>query len=144
MIESKLDLRLKEKLFTGLNVSVKRLTLVCLDLKKSNFELGYDFWGVYVVETYREKLFSRWENLEYFKKCGVWDNINYPNNVNKTNNDLQITIEGIIDEEDASSKDKNIGNHGYINTSILWIYRRYINGYFEKKNINKPKIDQNL
>ena len=29
-------------------------------------------------------------------------------------------------------KDENIGNHGYINTSILRIYRRYIGGYFEK------------
>ena len=41
------------------------------------------------------------------------------------------------------SKDENIGNHGYIGTSILriyriyrryfWIYRRYIGGYFRKK-----------
>ena len=30
-------------------------------------------------------------------------------------------------------KDENIGNHGYIGTSILRIYRRYIGGYFGKK-----------
>ena len=36
-----------------------------------------------------------------------------------------------------SNKDENIGNHGYIGTSILRIYRR-----MEKKN-DKPKIDQN-
>ena len=30
------------------------------------------------------------------------------------------------------SKDKNIGNHGYIGTSILQIYRRCIDGYFGK------------
>ena len=30
-------------------------------------------------------------------------------------------------------KDENIGNHGYIDTSILRIYRRYISGYFGKK-----------
>ena len=29
--------------------------------------------------------------------------------------------------------EENIGNHGYIGTSILWIYRRYIDGYFGKK-----------
>ena len=32
-------------------------------------------------------------------------------------------------------KDENIGNHGYIGTSILWIYRiyrRYIGGYWKK------------
>ena len=28
-------------------------------------------------------------------------------------------------------KDKNIGNHKYISSSILRIYRKYINGYFE-------------
>ena len=28
---------------------------------------------------------------------------------------------------------ENIGNHGYIDTLILRIYRRYINKYFEKK-----------
>ena len=38
--------------------------------------------------------------------------------------------------------DENIGNYGYISTLILWIYRRYIDGYFEK-NFNKPKIHQN-
>ena len=31
------------------------------------------------------------------------------------------------------NKDENIGNHGYIGTSILRIYRRYIGGYFGKK-----------
>ena len=34
------------------------------------------------------------------------------------------------------TKDKNIGNRGYIGTLILWIYRiyqRYIDGYFGKK-----------
>ena len=30
-------------------------------------------------------------------------------------------------------KEENIGNHGYIGTSILRIYRRYIDGYFGKK-----------
>ena len=30
-------------------------------------------------------------------------------------------------------KDENIGNYKYIDTSILLIYRRYINGYFGKK-----------
>ena len=33
-------------------------------------------------------------------------------------------------------KGENIGNHGYIDTSILriyWIYQRYIGGYFGKK-----------
>ena len=29
--------------------------------------------------------------------------------------------------------DENIGNYGYIGTSILRIYQRYIGGYFEKK-----------
>ena len=53
----------------------------------------------------------------------------------------------------VSTKDENIGNHGYIGTSILriyWIYQRYI-GYIRdiltdilEKNIDKPKIDQNL
>ena len=45
------------------------------------------------------------------------------------------------------SKDENISNHGYINTSILWIYRiyrRHIDGYLKKKNIGRLKIDQNL
>ena len=43
-------------------------------------------------------------------------------------------------------KDENIGNHGYIGTSILrryQIYWRYINGYFGKKYIGRPKIDEN-
>ena len=30
-------------------------------------------------------------------------------------------------------KDENIDNYGYINTSILWIYHRYIGGYFDTK-----------
>ena len=34
---------------------------------------------------------------------------------------------------------ENIDNHGYFNTSILWIYWRI----FWKKNICRPKIDQN-
>ena len=37
--------------------------------------------------------------------------------------------------EDVTVKDENIGNHGYIGTSILWIYRiyrRYIDGYWKK------------
>ena len=33
----------------------------------------------------------------------------------------------------GGSKDENIGNHGYISISILRIYRRYIDGYFEEK-----------
>ena len=37
-------------------------------------------------------------------------------------------------------KDENIGNHGYIGISILLIYRRYIDGYFDIK-YRKPKID---
>ena len=41
-------------------------------------------------------------------------------------------------------KDENISNHKYIDTLILRIYRRYINGYFGKKNIDKSKINQNL
>ena len=31
------------------------------------------------------------------------------------------------------TKDKNIGNHGYIGNLILRIYRKNIEGYFEKK-----------
>ena len=31
------------------------------------------------------------------------------------------------------SNDENIGNHGYIGTSILRIYRKYVDGYFRKK-----------
>ena len=41
---------------------------------------------------------------------------------------------------ECKSNDENIGNHEYIGTSILriyrryiWIYRRYIGGYFGKK-----------
>ena len=30
-------------------------------------------------------------------------------------------------------EDKNIGNHRYISTSILRIYRKYIDGYFDTK-----------
>ena len=36
----------------------------------------------------------------------------------------------------VTTKEENIGNHGYIGTSILRIYRiyrRYIGGYFGKK-----------
>ena len=41
------------------------------------------------------------------------------------------------------SKDENISNHEYINTSILWIYRiyrRHIDEYFRKKNICETKV----
>ena len=31
------------------------------------------------------------------------------------------------------TKDENIDNHGYIGTSILWMYRRNISGYFDTK-----------
>ena len=40
------------------------------------------------------------------------------------------------------SKDENIGNHGYIGASILWIYRRYIGEYFGK-NVGRLKIIKN-
>ena len=46
--------------------------------------------------------------------------------------------------EQLGSKNENIGNHRYIGTSILWIYRiyqRYIGGYFGTK-YRSPKIDQ--
>ena len=33
----------------------------------------------------------------------------------------------------SCTQDENIGNHGYIDTSILRIYQRYIDGYFGKK-----------
>ena len=61
--------------------------------------------------------------------------------------------------ERGVTKDENIGNYEYIGTLILRIYQRYINGYikdistdiskiyqriFWKKNIDRPKIDQNL
>ena len=36
--------------------------------------------------------------------------------------------------------EENIGNHGYIGTSILRIYRRYIGGYSGKKKIDRLKI----
>ena len=45
------------------------------------------------------------------------------------------------------TKDENIGNHGYIGTSILRIYRRYIGGCFEKKisiNLKLIKIYKNI
>ena len=45
--------------------------------------------------------------------------------------DFLFKIEDMILEE--IPKDENIGNHGYIGTSILWIYWRYIGGYFGKK-----------
>ena len=35
----------------------------------------------------------------------------------------------------TKTKDENIGNHGYIGTLILRIYRRYINGYFDKTGV---------
>ena len=48
-----------------------------------------------------------------------------------------------LEQRVVISKDENIGNHGYIGTSILriyriyrryiGIYRRYISGYFGKK-----------
>ena len=38
-------------------------------------------------------------------------------------------------------KDENIGNYGYIGISILRIYQRYIDGYFEKKNIIRSIIN---
>ena len=31
------------------------------------------------------------------------------------------------------TKDENIGNHRYIGTSILWMNRRNISGYFDTK-----------
>ena len=39
-------------------------------------------------------------------------------------------------EDMVTVKDKNIGNHGYIGSSILQIYQiywRYIDGYFDTK-----------
>ena len=30
-------------------------------------------------------------------------------------------------------KNENIGNHGFIGTSILWIYHRYLDKYFDTK-----------
>ena len=48
----------------------------------------------------------------------------------------------------GGTKDKNIGNHGYIGTLILRIYRYFdftdISADILEKNIDKPKIDQNL
>ena len=38
-------------------------------------------------------------------------------------------------------KDENISNYGYIGISILRIYQRYIDGYFEKKNIIRSIIN---
>ena len=38
-------------------------------------------------------------------------------------------------------KDKNIGNHRYIGSSILQIYRKYINGYFEIFSLSKEIDD---
>ena len=31
------------------------------------------------------------------------------------------------------TNDENIDNYGYIGTSILWIYQRYIDRYFDTK-----------
>ena len=42
-------------------------------------------------------------------------------------------IDSIIAIVWATIKDENIGNYGYIGISILQIYRKYIDGYFEKK-----------
>ena len=42
-------------------------------------------------------------------------------------------IKWAIKQGKLRPKDENIDNHGYIDTSILWIYRRYISGYFGKK-----------
>ena len=42
--------------------------------------------------------------------------------------------------ERGVTKDENIGNYEYIGTLILRIYQRI----FWKKNIDRPKIDQNL
>ena len=51
-----------------------------------------------------------------------------------TNNQwLKPQLRAIIKARDIIGKDENIGNHGYIGTSILRIYRRYIDGYFGKK-----------
>ena len=35
---------------------------------------------------------------------------------------------------------ENIGNNGYIDISILWIYQRYIDGYFGKKDLGSLKL----
>ena len=43
----------------------------------------------------------------------------------------EVNVDGI--------KDENIGFDGYIGTWILWIYRRYIGGYFSI-NIDISKI----
>ena len=42
----------------------------------------------------------------------------------------------------GEGKDENIGNHRYIDTSILRIYRRYFSGYLGK-NIGRLKIVKN-
>ena len=49
------------------------------------------------------------------------------------------------------TNDENIGNHGYINISILWIYQiywSYIDGYFENIYISMGlklmKIHENI
>ena len=49
------------------------------------------------------------------------------------------------------TNDENIGNHGYISISILWIYQiywSYIDGYFEKIYISMGlklmKIHENI
>ena len=48
----------------------------------------------------------------------------------------------------VAGKDENIANYGYIGTSILRIYRYFnftdISTDILEKNIDKPKIDQNL
>ena len=42
-------------------------------------------------------------------------------------------ITSFIEWQAPTIIEENIGNHGYIGTSILRIYRRYIGGYFGKK-----------
>ena len=42
----------------------------------------------------------------------------------------------------VTAKVENIGFDGYIGTCILWIYRRYIGGYFFM-NIDISKINKN-
>ena len=46
-----------------------------------------------------------------------------------------------------TTKDENINSHRYVGTSILRIYRRYIDGYFEKKilmSLKLIKIHENI
>ena len=71
MSESKLDLRVKKKLFMGLNVSVKRLTLVCLDLKKVILSRDMTFEESTLLKhaeknySQDEKILSTLKNVEF-------------------------------------------------------------------------------